>query len=72
LTGSVFLTPDMHIFNRICHYCIPLLEIPLRIAVSSLKHVGGPSKWQMNVYVDCAIVGLNAVNSDYCTEYGKH
>jgi len=31
----------MHIFNKICHYCIPSLEIFLRMAILTPKHIGG-------------------------------
>lgn len=37
------------------------------MAVQRLKHVGG--RLQRD---DCAVVGLNAVYSVYCTEYGIH
>jgi hypothetical protein len=31
----------MHVFNRICHKYIPLLEIFLRMVMRRLKHMDG-------------------------------
>jgi len=67
------LTPHAHIFNRICLYCIRLLEGTLMMAVLRSKRIGGTSwsdKWLFVVH--CAIVVLNSVYSVYCKEHGRH
>jgi hypothetical protein len=55
----VFLTPPVHMFNRICHYCIPLFrDLPEdgHVEVKACRrHI---VKWQMIVF-DRAIVELN-------------
>jgi hypothetical protein len=39
----LLLTPCMHICKSICHYCVPVLETCLRMAMVRPRHVGGTS-----------------------------
>lgn len=45
----LYLTPHKHSFNRLCHYCIPVLETSLRMAVLRPKQIQAYRKWQMTV-----------------------
>ena len=40
----LYLTPHMHSFNTLCHYCIPLLETSLRMVVLTAKQIGAHRK----------------------------
>jgi len=43
------------------------------MATLMLKHVEGTSQSEKQFFVvDCTTVGLNAVQSVYCTECGQH
>lgn len=57
----------------ICHYCIPLLgDFPEDGQVEDQNIQKAHHKCQTVVFVDGALVGLNAVKSVYCQENGKH
>ena len=55
------MTPHTHMYDRICHYYIPLLETSLIMATLKPKHVGGRLYRDKHLFVKCAIVGLSAV-----------
>jgi hypothetical protein len=68
-SNHFLLSPHSHICNRICHYCTPLSETSLEMAIQWPKHVGGTLQSDQWLYFNGANVGLNIVFC-YCVHRG--